>query len=200
MSIIRDYVIQVLSESIEDHLRSRGLDPNRSTVVVDKKTGYATFLLFNLSGQLVGYQQYNPEGDKKVNGRRKNGKFDMDLAKYFTYIGDEGKTKKIAVWGTDTLYPEDNFMFITEGIFDVVKIHNAGYPGIAVLANRPLPLRAWFKALGKTVIAIEDNDAAGSNLRSVADLHFTVPDPYKDLGDMPQNEVTEFIEKIVKDL
>lgn len=199
-NVLREYVKNLVVEGISDHLRSRGLDPNRSTVIVDEKTGFATFLLYNTSGVLCGYQQYNPEGDKKINGHSKCGKFDRDLAKYFTFVGDEGRVKKLAVWGVDTIDPDEPLLFITEGVFDIVKVHNAGYPGIAVLCNNPQPLKAWFKALGKTTVALEDNDEAGSNLRKICDKHFTVPDPYKDLGDMPQNEATIFIESIIAQL
>ena len=193
---LRDYIQLIVTESISDHLRSRGMDPDRPTVVVDEKTGTATFLLYDLGGRRVGYQQYNPEGSKKISGHGKQAG-EKDLAKYFTFVGDEGKVKKLAVWGVDTMDPDDPILFVTEGVFDIVKVHNAGYPGIAVLCNNPQPLRAWFRAMGKVTVAIEDNDSSGSKLRNVCDLHFTVPDPYKDLGDMPQDEVNQFLVSIL---
>lgn len=195
MNLLREFI----RESISDHLRSRGVDPSRPTVVVDEKTGIATFLLYDLGGRLVGYQQYNPDGSKKINGHGKQAS-EKDLAKYFTFVGDEGRVKKIAVWGVDTIDIDDPLLFVTEGVFDIAKVHNAGYPGIAVLCNNPQPLRSWFKAMGKLTIAIEDNDASGSKLRNLCDAHFTVPDPYKDLGDMPQEEATKFIQSIVESL
>lgn len=48
-----------------NHLRERGIDPDSTDVVIDEESGIATFLLYNLSGKLVGYQRYNPKGDKK---------------------------------------------------------------------------------------------------------------------------------------
>ena len=66
------------------HLKSRGVDPESTDVIMDDETGIATFLLYNLSGQLVGYQRYNPNGDKKGRGD--------DLAsKYFVYVTKESE-------------------------------------------------------------------------------------------------------------
>jgi hypothetical protein len=190
---------------IEKHLLSRGVDPNKTAVIIDEESGFATFLLYNLSGQLVGYQQYNPKGTKDFPGRGKHAsKFSEDqksLMKYYTYIGRGGdkSTHKIAVWGVETL-DERQYLFVTEGIFDAIKVKNAGHPVIAVLANHPKPLRDWFRALAKFVIAIEDNDAAGKKLSTVADASYVVPEPYHDLGDMPQEEVNVFIKKILDEV
>ena len=72
--------------SVRAHLRSRGLDPDRQGVFVSEETGTATVLLYNLSGQIVGYQQYNPEGTKSIRNDEKH----RSLLKYFTFVGDEG--------------------------------------------------------------------------------------------------------------
>lgn len=185
--------------TLEAHLRDRGVDPSRTFVIVDEDAGLATFLLYNLSGQLVGFQQYNPAGEKAngkslVNKAKELGVRPSELMRYFTRVADERGTKKVAVWGTETL-DERPYVFITEGIFDAVKVHNAGHPCIAVLANRPMQLRPWLHALGKRIIAIIDSDAAGRGLKSIADEDISVPEGYKDLGDMPQQDVDELIER-----
>ena len=185
-------LLTMLFEDIEDHLRSRGLDPKKTQVIMDKETGKATFLLYNLSGQLVGYQRYNPAGTKTKNN-------DPVLGKYFIYVTKESeKSSKIAVWGMETVYEHSKIVFVVEGIFDAIKIHNAGYPAVAVLSNNPKILKSWFTILGKASIAILDNDKAGSTLKNVTNRYVVVPDPYKDLGDMPQEEVTQFIKQILK--
>lgn len=186
---------------VKNYLLSRGVDPNRTHVVIDEQSGFATFLLYNLSGQLVGYQQVNPEGDKNIRAKKSSQTKQSlsSLMKYFTFVGNEGKTKKIAVWGTDTIGHEGH-VFVTEGVFDIAKVHNFGEPGIAVLSNNPKQLRPWFKAMGKLVIAINDNDAAGSKLSGIADVNYSVPDPYKDLGEMTQEEANEFLSGIIEEL
>ena len=191
MKLLREYI----RESVRDHLRERGVDPNRTQVIVDEETGTATFLLFNLSGQLVGYQRYNPSASKERNND--------PYGRYFTQRGEEGERKKgkkkIAVWGLESTEWKDPYIFVTEGIFDAIKVQNAGHPAIAILSNASPGLRSWLKALRKYVIVIEDNDAAGVKLGSLGDVSVTVPDPYKDLGDMPQDEATVFVNDILKD-
>jgi len=174
---------------IISHLKSRGIDPSRTTVVVDEESGTSTFLLFNLSGQLAGYQRYNPQGEKSSRDRA--------LMRYVTHTADEGGTKKIAVWGLDTLEMHPTILFVTEGIFDAAKVHNAGLPCIAVLTNNPKQLRPWLKALGKYIVVIKDNDEAGQKLGSLGDTAITVPDGFKDLGDMPQELADEFLNDVV---
>lgn len=177
-------------DDIEQHLRKRGLDPDKIQVIMDKESNIATFLLYNLSGQLVGYQKYNPNGDKKIHN---NGQ----LGKYFSYITKESdKSSKIAVWGVESISKDDPNLFVTEGIFDAVKLRNAGHPTVAVLTNNPKILRSWFMALNKRTIAILDNDVAGKKLGNLTDESYTVPKPFNDLGEMSQQEVNEFLIKI----
>ena len=186
-------------ESIEDHLLKRGVDPNRIHLLIDKDSNIATFLLFNLSGKVIGYQQYNPAGSKSFR-QSPDGKF-KDLAKYWTYVtkGERNK-REIAVWGLET-YDWSKELFVTEGIFDAAKIHNAGYAAIATLTNDPQPVKEWFRIISKQkrLISILDNDEsnAGDALRNISLESYKTPDPYKDLGEMPQSEVNDFIESIV---
>ena len=176
--------------NIEDHLRSRGLDPSKTQIIVDKESNIATFLLYNLSGQLVGYHRYNPNGDKKARNNI--------AGKYFTYVTKESDhSHKIAVWGTETIKPDNPNLFVTEGVFDAIKLYNMGLPVIAVLSNNPKILKSWFAILNKKTIAITDNDEAGRKLGNLTDEFYTVPEPYKDLGEMPQEEVSNFITSTV---
>lgn len=181
-------------EAIEDHLRRRGIDPSKTYVVIDKENGIATFMLYNLSGQLVGYQRYNPKGDKKDHTNSL-------MAKYYTYVTKEdSKTAKIAVWGLESFSPDDSFFFMTEGIFDAVKLHNAGYPAIALLSNNPKVLKSWLSALPQKKIVVADNDEAGSKLEKFGDLVIHVPTEYKDVGDMPQEMVNSFFGNVEADI
>ncbi len=173
---------------IESHLRSRGVDPKKTEVIIDKESNVATFLLYNLSGQLVGYQRYNPSESKKRD----------NAGRYFTFVGSEGEKKKLAVYGTESISPTVSYLFIVEGIFDCIKLHNGGHPAIAVLGNNQKILRSWLGILNKKIIAIIDNDAAGNQMKKYSQKSFTTPEPYKDLGEMPQEEVNKFIKEILR--
>lgn len=182
-------LLELLKEiDIEKHLQGRGIDPEKTKVIIDKKDGIATFLLYNLSGKLVGYQRYDPSQRK----------LKRNVGKYYTYIAKEaGKRKKLAVWGTETIDKRKRYLFVTEGIFDAVKIHNANEPAVAVLTNNPKPLKEWFFLLRKRIIVILDRDAAGGKLAKFGDKAVVVPEPYGDLGDMPQQEATKFIKSVI---
>ena len=179
---------------IREHLKSRGVDPDQHSVLIDDENDIATFLIWDLSGRLAGYQQYNPNGTKQIRNDEKH----RDQLKYFTFSGDEGDgsragKKKLTAWGFESFAPAQEVVFIAEGIFDAVKIQNAGYPALAVIANDPKHLRALFKALGVVIVAICDRDDAGGKLANCAHLSFNVPEPYHDLGDMPQEEVNSWL-------
>ena len=184
-------MVQPPDKDIISHLKRRGLDPKKTRVILDQETDSAVFLLFNLSGQLIGYQQYNPVGEKK--GKAGS---DPKTAKYWTWVTREGKKRALAVWGLETL-DDRPYVFLVEGIFDAVKLHNAELPALAVLSNDPKSLAAWLKALRKYVIVIADNDKAGNKLKKMGELALTTPEPYNDLGEMPQEEIENWLAEVV---
>lgn len=187
--------------TIKEHLVERGLDISRNDVVIDEVHSVVTFYLYNLTGQLVGFQQYNPHA-AKVNGtkakrmksRTSGDARARDMMRYFTFMGDEGCAKRIGVWGVDTL-DRRPYTFMTEGIFDAVKVHNAGHPCIAVLTNNPRHIKSWLLSLGRKLIVVNDNDVAGTRLSYASDFSRNVGDPWKDLGKMSQDDATCFIDE-----
>lgn len=123
---------------LEEHLRNRGVDFGRHRVWLDNESSVATFPLWNLSGQLVGYQQYNPLGQKCQHKQDERFK---DVAKYWTYKTpqntDRKKCKSVAVWGLESLTLETDLVFVTEGVFDAVTVQNCGETCLAVMSNDP---------------------------------------------------------------
>jgi hypothetical protein len=173
-----------------DHLKSRGLDLEKTHIIYDEQKGDAYFFIYNLTGQLIGYQKYNPN-NPKVDDMGEDGR-------YFSHIRKELLGQgKVGVYGLETYQMDKKYLFIAEGIFDIIKIHNMGEPGIANLGCS-LSKQAinWYRTLPQIKILIQDKDEAGKELTQIADYVLTVPDPYKDLGDMPQNEVDVFINNI----
>jgi hypothetical protein len=184
------------ADSIEQHLQDRGVDLSKTRVYVDPSTNVATFPLWNLSGQLVGFQRYNPRGDKKDRG--------TDNAKYSIYVSKTAPNhSKLAVWGLESLDNEPgDVIFLTEGIFDAVKIQNAGYPCLAVLSNDPKQLKSWLSIMRQThkIVVIADNDAAGAKLSKLGDNTYSVSTPFKDIGEMDQNSATKWISTVYDDV
>jgi hypothetical protein len=168
---------------IHAHLYARGFDPSKYRVDIDEINGCATFLLWNRLGQLVGYQRYTPRYPK-------SGVKDPHKLAYFTWASKPHHT----IWGWEYIPQNCNALYITEGIFDAIKICNAGFSAIALLGNAGSPaVRQYLSYLQFPRIAICDNDNAGKELAKAADFWYTVPSGYKDLGEMPQEEVNKWI-------
>ena len=165
---------------IEEHLRERGLDLSKIKPLLGE--GVATFLLWNLSGQVVGYQHYNPLGTKAFNQK----KADRSLMKYFTYVSGHKETndKKIGVWGLETYNVKVKRIFITEGVFDAAPFHLLGECALATLSNDPhKSVCQWIKGLPQEKIVISDNDGAGTKLEKLGDRSVKVS-AYKDVGEL----------------
>jgi DNA primase len=168
--------------NLKQHLQSRHLDLDLHRPMLDDAEGVATFYLYNLSGQLVGYQQYRPLGDKKPNNNPK-------LGKYFTYR----KQPTLAVWGVESLHLTPHVVFLCEGVFDAARLTKRGYSALAVLSNNPSPdLRNWLACLNRKVVAVCDNDDAGRKLAKFGDLVLFTEN--KDLGDSSEEFVTKVLE------
>jgi hypothetical protein len=140
--------------------------------MIDDAERVATFFLWNLSGKLVGYQQYRPEGEKKPQNNPKQGK-------YFTYR----KQPTVAVWGVESLHLTPHVVFVTEGIFDAARLTERGMSALAVLSNNTgWDLRNWLGMLNRKVVAVCDGDAAGARLAKFGDVSLCLLDG-KDLGE-----------------
>jgi hypothetical protein len=144
----------------------------------------ATFPLWNLSGQLVGYQQYRPHASKDEKNDPREGR-------YFTRVKD----RRIGVWGLESWNFSDT-LFITEGIFDACRLTRLGVSAIASLSNDVAPnVAQWLWTVGKSrsVVAVCDNDRAGRRLAKYASVYHIVG--HGDLGDATEDYVKKLIEE-----
>jgi hypothetical protein len=167
--------------NLREHLKSRHLDLDLHRPAINEEERIATFYLWNLSGSLVGFQQYRPEGLKKINNDPREGK-------YYTYK----KQPTIAVWGVESLYLSPHVVFITEGVFDAARLTERGYSALAMLTNNPTTdYRNWLTFLNRTVVAVCDNDKAGKKLAAFGDVAIFTEE--KDLGDSDDEYVTNLL-------
>lgn len=163
---------------LKTHLLERHLDLELHRPWLDTTEGVATFPLWNLSGQMVGYQQYRPGASKKYQNDPKSGR-------YFTFR----KPPTVAVWGVESLHLTPNLVFLTEGVFDACRLTQRGFSAVAALSNDPTTdLRNWLSCLNRTVVAVVDNDRAGAKLAKFGDL--VLKTGAKDLGDSTDEEVS----------
>jgi hypothetical protein len=168
------------------HLTHRHLAPQAySNITVNSET--VIFPLYNLSGQMIGYQQYRPSGSKQ---ERRNPK----LGKYFTYVS---KHTGNAVWGLDVLNPSDKRIFLVEGIFKACRFHNNNCNSIATLSNNPKPIMSWLHSLGYSVHTVCDGDQAGRKLAKFGNSHTYLPDGVY-VDEMSDEAIKELIKSITE--
>ena len=167
------------------HLHSRKLDTDLHRVWLNESEGVAVFPIWNLSEQLIGYQQYRPSATKEKNNNPLEGR-------YFTRVKDG----KVGVWGLES-WNLSNALFVTEGIFDACRITYFGYSAVCVFGNdvQPSTLRwLWSVRKSRPVVSICDSDNAGRRLRRLGNSFVTV-EGYDDLGDASDEYVYSLIEK-----
>lgn len=169
--------------SVLENLKSRHFDTNVHTVWVDEDEGVATYPLWNLSGQMVGFQQYRPAADKKRDNHPRD-------SRYFTWRKD----KVVGVWGLES-WSFSNTLFVTEGVFDAARLTFLGYSAVATLSNDVDPsLAKWLWAVRKTrlVVAVCDNDAAGRKLAKCGHVAHVMEEG-KDMGEASDEYVKNFL-------
>lgn len=175
--------------SLKEHLISRGYNPEPFGSILSEEECIVYFLLWNLSGQLIGYQQYRPNAPKTGNHPKD--------CRYYTYTTKVGNHSTPAIWGLHTYSLETKRIFLVEGIFDAIKVHNQGECCFALLGNAgSKSIRQWLSLLRVPKIGILDSDEKGSGMKSLCQKWITTPLPYKDLGEMSNEEVGSLIKEI----
>ena len=171
--------------TVYQHLLDRHMDMRLHTVWIAEDLGCAIFPLWNLSGQLLGYQRYRPDASKALNNDPREGR-------YFTRLVNSCTT----VWGLES-WSLSNTLFVTEGIFDAARLTARGYSAVATLSNNVSPtLASWLWVTRKTrpVVVVCDNDAAGRSLARYGSTSHTVTG-YKDLGEATNSYVDSVIDQ-----
>ena len=165
---------------LNQHLKDRHFDISKyNDVIVDDTHNIVTFMLWNLSGQMVGYQSYSPLLNKASGNH----------GKYLTHITDN----KIGVWGLQVSQGSpSSVLYIVEGIFSACRLHNLGQNCIAVLANDPKKIKSFLFSLPHETIAICDGDKAGEKLGKYAAQSILLPKG-KYIDEMPDEEIINLI-------
>lgn len=166
---------------LENHLIERNMNPSLYRVSYDLEAGLVTFFLYNLSGQIIGYQKYNPNADKEKRNDPKNGR-------YYTYL----PKLTDGVFGLETLNYNVETIYIVEGIFKAGTLHRLGYNSIAVLGNSPKRLKPWFKIMKSkwNLIGIGDDGPSGKLLVNAVGKGFQTK---KDLDEMHDFDINNIL-------
>ncbi len=166
------------------HLKDRGMNPDLYNYSKSYSGNVVTFYLWNLSGQLVGYQQYKPLKTAKKQNNPKS-------ARYFTYLpsGVDG------CFGLELLDYSKKDLYVVEGVFKAAVLHRLGFNAVAVLTSSPKRFKSWFKVMRQqfNVVAVGDADDAGAKLVRTVGKGFQSP---KDLDEMTDEEVLELLNEM----
>jgi hypothetical protein len=171
--------------NIKEHLIERHVNLDLHRPILDNENSSATFLCYNLSGQLCGYQTYSPLGDRRI--------FNCpNLGRYYTYRNKNQQT--VVIWGIESYFISDGPIFITEGIFDAARLTERNQTAFAMLCNSPpKDYKNWLQLLTRPIIAICDNDTAGLELSRFSDYYEIVPSG--DLGSAADDYVSYLLSK-----
>lgn len=164
--------------SLNLHLKERGVNNRVRLLGLDEDV--AVFPLYNLMGQLVGYQNYRPHATKKKTN-------DPREARYYTHVSQK------TVWGLEYLDPKQPVLFVVEGVFDAVKLVELGYNAVATLSNDPKAVAYMLWSLPYKKVVLCDNDPAGRKLAKYGDTYVVCPKG-KDLGELTFEETKLFVE------
>jgi hypothetical protein len=173
-------------ETVTEYLLRRHVNLDLHRPFVDEGERTATFLLYNPSGQLVGYQQHRPDAPKNPQ------KLGPKRARYFTYR----KQPTHGVFGVESLHLGQGPVFLAEGVFDACRLTSLGQSALAVCCNDPpRDFGNWLFLLRRKVVVVTDNDLAGRKLAKFGHFVEFCPGEGKDLGDCPQDFVTYLVKK-----
>lgn len=167
-----------------NNLKSRHLNLDLHKVWVCEELRCATFPLYNLTGQLVGYQRYRPEGTKEKNNDPREGR-------YFTHV----KEGKVGVWGLES-WKLSKTLFVTEGLFDAARLTNMGLAAVATLSNGAGATThnwLWTVSQMRPIVLVCDGDAPGLQLTKLGYYAHVLPQ-----GEDMDSVSEEFAEKFRK--
>jgi len=162
-----------------DHLQSRHFEIERYNGVY-VSDDVACLTLWNLSGQMCGYQQYRPASGKEKRNNPREGR-------YYTSVHGRKNEKPIAIWGLESLDYRKDIIVITEGVFDAVRFHNYNIPAVALLSSSYKPYKNWLLSLGRKIYKGEDE--SGSGLGPFPNIEC----PEKDFGECSIDQMDKII-------
>ena len=174
--------------NIFQHLIDRHCDfTSDKSVIPDPVNNVVTFLIWNLSGELVGYQRYNPlTEDKKTNNPKE--------ARYFTRV----RKGRYAPYGLEQ-YTQDEPLYIVEGVFDLFSMRKAGATNVlAVLGSKPPNnFFDFLKSHQNEIIRVVDGtgDDKVKRLNFGEDRAIMCPDG-EDANSLPTEKLKEMINAI----
>lgn len=170
----------ILIMDVIEHLKSRHCDLELHKPYIGDEC--ASFMLYNLSGQITGYQQYRPLSTKQKSNNPKE-------SRYFTY----SPKNSISLFGFET-FSFSRTLFVVEGIFDACKASYLGYSVLAVLSSNPNPsVKQLFQILRANRPVVSICDSGFTHLKKIG--HNFHEMKQGDLGDASLEEAEHILRR-----
>lgn len=150
--------------------------------VVDHENEIFTRYIYNLSGEIIGYQRYNWRADKFKNNDPKG--------RYYTYVSKVDNKTELCVMGLETFDSRRHIIYVVEGGFEQASAVSCGFNCVATLTNTTKRIDGWLKTNHLTSVALCQPDKASMLLARNTDYHIVLP---KDLDDLTYDELQELI-------
>lgn len=173
--------------ALSKHLLERGVTKDTPCLIVEE-TELVYFFLYSVGGHMLGFQRYYWKGDKlKSNDLR---------GRYHTWISPQ--YRPLAFWGMEFVQGRKEPLYITEGIFDALRIIQTGRLAAAMLTCSPskeFVKHFRYLTMGRDVIAIKDNDGenkCSNGLDKLATRSYTIKGA-KDIGELSVEDADEFL-------
>ncbi len=179
--------------SFAQHLQERGLSHiykhwSTGPLPNNPKEEHVVFPLVIPTGKNVGHQRYFWRCPKL----RNNG----ESGRYITTILPEYKYTAFYGWDNCCGFGP---LFITEGIWDAIRVSNCWVDCVAILCNSPSKqLRQYLRMIanGRPLVGLLDSDG-NSKFESFCDYVFYPVGDHKDFNDMPHDVCFEHITNIL---
>lgn len=177
--------LKTLKTPFATHLRDRGLS-ERINCWVSWEEEIVRFPLWTLgNGKLIGYCRYCWFAPK-LRSNDSEGR----------YINKANKSYCM-LWGLEHFYASET-LFVVEGVWDAIRIINAGYAACAALTATPgRAMLSYWRTItrGRRIIVVGDDDVAGRKLGKLGG-RFVTP-PAEDMNAVPQEEANLWLKTII---
>lgn len=188
-----------MTSKFELHLRKRGLSRLHSfwstgALPDTPMEEHVVFPLLTVDGKYIGHQRYF--------WRRPKLRSNDEQGRYITTFLPEYKLTGFYGWQNCFGYGP---LFVTEGIWDAIRVSNCYVDCIALLCNSPSKqLKDLIRkiAMGRPIVSLLDNDEnkAGEKLARVFDGYFLPQKGYGDFNAMPHDVCFPYMSLILEEV
>lgn len=159
--------------------------------VIDSPNRVITFPLYNLSGQMVGFQEYRPDQADKG----QNSYLQRHLHRYYAH----NRRCNTVCWGLQSLHWDVPYVFVQEGVFDTAPFHSLGVPAVAMLGFDNQEAYKALRTSGKKLYTLADADRSGRIMfNTVGAGRWLGYSAWHDVGQIPLDALQQIVDHTLR--